>query len=61
MDELESLNKDTSNQLRNIRGKGLLVAFDYELKKKNLDLHKALRDKGLNTGTLNLINFSKIG
>lgn len=40
-----------NGSIKNVRGKGNMIAFDYEATKE-LDLHKVLRERGINTGKL---------
>jgi 4-aminobutyrate aminotransferase-like enzyme len=46
--ELENIASGEHGKIRNIRGKGNLIAFDCEFRDK-IDLHQILRTKGINT------------
>jgi len=48
---LNRIASDERGRIKNIRGKGNLIAFDCELR-NGADLHKALRAKGINTSNL---------
>lgn len=48
---LERIAKSSEGGIKNIRGKGNLIAFDCE-PKKEMDVHKTLRSKGVNTSNL---------
>ncbi len=48
---LEDVAFKSGEQIESIRGKGTYLAFDVTPMNKKLDVHKALREKGVNTGT----------
>ena len=49
MKGLKNIEENTKGLICNTRGKGTLIAFDTKMK-PGVDLHKILRQNGINTG-----------